>query len=79
MAGRKYANQKTKRKIFGGGKGTSGLWGMGSSDKSMAKAKSQDKDSSDQAEFNRRMKNPRNADKSIHEMSKGLFSDRKKK
>jgi|TARA_R110000787_G_scaffold90916_4_gene191762 hypothetical protein len=62
-----------KRKLFGGGKTHSGLWGLGSSNKDMARAKADDKKADDQAEFKRRMGDPRNKDKSIFDTSKGLF------
>jgi hypothetical protein len=37
-AGRKYSNQLNARKLFGGGATSSGLWGLGISDASLAKA-----------------------------------------
>jgi len=56
MAGRKYSNQKQKRAIFGGGKTHSGLFGLGSSDASMAKAKKSDREKKESDTRMRRMR-----------------------
>jgi hypothetical protein len=43
VAPTKYAKEKKKRKIFGGGETQSGLFGLGSSDASIKKAKEDDR------------------------------------